>query len=86
MSADTFGPYEVCNRAQVVTFLHRALGKPQGGGENPFDDVKPGDYFYDAVLWAVSEGVTSGVDADSFGPGLDCVRAQVVTFLYRALA
>ena len=85
MSADTFGPYEVCNRAQVVTFLHRALGKPQGGGENPFDDVKPGDYFYDAVLWAVSEGVTSGVDTDSFGPGLDCVRAQVVTFLYRAL-
>ena len=86
MTADTFGPYEVCNRAQVVTFLHRALGKPQGGGENPFDDVKTGDFFYDAVLWAVSENVTSGVDADSFGPGLDCVRAHVVTFLYRALA
>ena len=86
MTADTFGPYGVCNRAQVVTFLHRALGKPAGPGENPFSDVKPGDYYYDAVLWAVGAGVTSGVDAGVFGPGYDCVRGQVVTFLYRALA
>ena len=86
MTADTFDPYGVCNRAQVVTFLHRALGKPAGPGENPFGDVKPGDYYYDAVLWAVGAGVTSGVEASVFGPGYDCVRSQVVTFLYRALA
>ena len=86
MTANTFGPYGICNRAQVVTFLHRALGKPSGPSVNPFGDVKPGDYYYDAVLWAVGAGVTSGVDASVFGPGFDCVRGQVVTFLYRALA
>ena len=86
VGADSFAPFAVCNRAQVVTFLHRALGKPEGTGENPFTDVKEGDFFHDAVLWAVSAGVTSGVDADTFAPGQDCVRGQVVTFLYRAFA
>ena len=86
MTATTFGPFEICNRAQVVTFLHRAMGKPAGEANFPFVDVKPGDYYYEAVLWAVSQSVTSGVDVGTFGPGLDCVRGQVVTFLYRALA
>ena len=51
---------------------------------NPFVDVKKKDFFYDAVLWAVDEGVTSGVDATHFGPKENCTRAQAVTFMWRA--
>ncbi|MGN0968564.1 MAG: S-layer homology domain-containing protein, partial [Oscillospiraceae bacterium] len=52
--------------------------------ENPFVDVSPEQYYYDAVLWAVSEGITNGQTADTFAPLSDCSRAQVVTFLWRA--
>ncbi len=86
ISPDAFGPDAVCSRAQIVTFLYQAMGRPQVSGENPFADAKPGDYFYTPVLWAVEAGVTSGVASDSFAPERDCVRAQVVTFLYKALA
>ena len=86
VDADKFEPYGVCNRAQTVTFLHRALGKPAGAGEEHFDDVNPGDYYYDAVLWAVTAGITHGMSADRFEPYSLCNRSQAVTFLYRALA
>ena len=86
MSADHFGPEILCNRAQVVTFLHRVAGSPDPtAGTDPFQDVKPGDFFYEAVLWAVENGITEGVSKTSFAPGTICNRAQVVTFLYRAL-
>jgi hypothetical protein len=84
-SATEFSPYEPCLRSQVVTFLWRAAGKPRPiTGVNPFVDVKPGDYYYDAVLWAVENGITNGMDATHFGSLNVCNRAQVVTFLYRA--
>ena len=84
-SSTTFGSYDVCNRAAVVTFLWRAAGQPEPAStENPFTDVKTGDFFYKAVLWAVENGITNGVDATHFGPTAACNRAQVVTFLYRA--
>ena len=51
---------------------------------NYFVDVKTGDYFYNAVLWAVQEGITSGTDATHFSPNASCTRAQAMTFLYRA--
>ena len=51
---------------------------------NYFVDVKTGDYFYNAVLWAVQEGITSGTDATHFSPNASCTRAQIVTFLWRA--
>ena len=87
VSATRFAPYAVCNRAHVVTFLHRALGAPEvQNAENPFTDVKDGDFYYEAVLWAVENGVTNGVTADTFAPADNCLRAHVVTFLYRALA
>ena len=85
-SETTFGPDAVCSRAQIVTFLYQAMGRPQCAGENPFTDVNPGDYYYNAVLWAAEAGVTSGVDANTFAPGQNCVRGQVVTFLFKALA
>ena len=84
-SATTFGSYDNCNRAAVVTFLWRAAGCPEPKTtRNPFKDVKSTDFFYKAVLWAVENGITNGVDATHFGPTQTCNRAQVVTFLYRA--
>ena len=81
----TFGPNETCTRAQVVTFLWRACGSPEViGAENPFTDVKEGDYFYHAVLWAVEKGITNGVTATTFGPSVTCSSAHVITFLWRA--
>jgi hypothetical protein len=85
VSANNFGSYSNCNRAAVVTFLWRAAGSPEPEFTyNPFVDVKVTDFFYKPVLWAVENGITAGVDATHFSPALNCNRAQVVTFLYRA--
>ena len=87
VSATAFGPNNPCTRAQVVTFLWRAAGSPEPkSANNPFVDVKTGDFYYKAVLWAVENGITAGLDATHFGPGQNCTRAQVVTFLYRTFA
>ncbi len=85
VSATRFAPNDPCTRAQVVTFLWRAAGEPQPTStKNPFTDVKASAYYYDAVLWAVEEGITTGLSATSFGPNSPCTRGQVVTFLHRA--
>ena len=85
ISATQFGSANVCNRASVVTFLWRAMGSPEPETVgNPFVDVKSTDFFYKAVLWAVENKSTNGVDATHFSPAGTCNRAQVVTFLYRA--
>ena len=85
MTETTFAPGAKCTRAQVVTFLWRAAGCPEPtSSNNPFTDVKPGAYYYKAVLWAVENGVTSGMSATSFAPNNECTRGQVVTFLWRA--
>ena len=85
-SATTFGPNDQCMRAHVVTFLWRAVGSPEPTRtDNPFVDVKPTDFYYKPVLWAVENGITSGMDATHFGPTVYCNRAQVVTFLYRTM-
>lgn len=87
VSATKFGAADVCSRYQVVYFLWAAAGKPEPKtAGNPFKDVKTTDFFYKSVLWAVEQGITSGVDNTHFGPGQPCNRAQVVTFLYRAFA
>ena len=84
-SATTFEPDSSCLRAQVVTFLWRAAGEPEPSSHtNPFVDVKKSDYYYKAVLWAVENGITNGIDGTHFGPETACSRSQVVTFLYRA--
>ena len=81
-----FDPNSSLNRAMAVTFLWRAKGKPAPtSSENPFVDVKQGPYYYDAVLWAVSNGITLGTDPDRFSPEQNCSRAQILTFLYRSL-
>ena len=85
VNATHFNPNGNCTRAHVVTFLWRAHEKPAAAGSNPFRDVAAGQYYTDAVLWAVSKGITNGVDAKRFGPDQPCTRAQIVTFLYRDL-
>jgi hypothetical protein len=79
-----FKPDDPCTRGQVVTFLWRAAGKPAAEGTNPFTDVAEGAFYYDAVLWAVASGVTTGVSETEFKPDEPCTRDQVVTFLWRA--
>lgn len=84
-SATTFSPDASCTRAQMVTFLWRAAGSPAPKSTvNPFTDVSASDYYYNAVLWAVENSITTGVSADRFAPGATVSRAQTVTFLYRA--
>ena len=81
-----FAPLDDCTRAQIVTFLYRAMGEPEvTTSENPFTDVKAGSYYEKAVLWAVENGVTKGKTAETFAPDDYCTRAQIVTFLYRAM-
>ena len=81
--ATTFSPNAKCTRAQIVTFLWRAQGMPAAGTSNPFTDVAQDAYYYDAVLWAVSEGITLGTSATTFSPNALCTRGQAVTFLWR---
>lgn len=83
-SASTFSPDMAVSRAQMVTFLWRAHGSPKATGANPFTDVSTSDYYYDAVLWAVANGVTNGTSATTFSPDMAVTRAQAVTFQWRA--
>ena len=83
-SKTTFGPDKSCTRAQVVTFLWRAAGEPAPQkNDNPFKDVPQGQYYYNAVLWAVEEGITTGTSKTAFSPDKPCTRGQIVTFIYR---
>lgn len=82
-SETTFSPDNSCTRAQIVTFLWRAAGSPKANTDSPFADVPADSYYYDAVLWAVEQGITSGTGAATFSPDATCTRAQAVTFLYR---
>lgn len=85
VSQDQFGVGRSCTREQVVTFLWKLAGKPESWQtENPFTDVKPGKYYYKAVLWALEHKITGGVSETRFGVGKACTRGQIVTFLYKA--
>ena len=79
-----FSPDGSCTRAQMVTFLWRVNGSPGIGTANPFSDVSSDAYYYDAVLWAVEQGITGGTGDGKFSPDAPCTRAQMATFLWRA--
>ena len=84
ISATAYGPGVAMTRGQMVTLLWRAYGAPRATGTNPFTDVSASDYYYDAVLWAVANGITVGTSATTFGPEMEVTRAQAVTFQWRA--
>lgn len=80
-----FSPDGICTRAQAVTFLWRAAGSPKPETRAmPFTDVPVGSYYYDAVLWAVENGITKGTSDTTFSPNTTCTRAQIVAFLWRS--
>lgn len=79
-----FAPDLACTRAQIVTFLWRAAGSPEPkSAENPFTDLAPNAYYYKAVLWALENGITTGVGDGKFASDATCTRAQAVSFIYR---
>ena len=82
-TATTFSPDDDCTRAQAVTFLYRWKGTEPAAQDNRFVDVKSEDYFYNAVLWAVENGITVGATTTTFEPEQNCTRGQIMTFLYR---
>ena len=86
----TFSPNATCTRAQAMTFIYRSE-QAQGGGmqgawmfQNPISDVDLENYYGEAVMWAVANGVTGGTTATTFSPNHGCTRAQIVTFLFRS--
>lgn len=83
LTRNKFAPDMNCTRGQIVTFMWRAAGQEIVQIQNPFKDVKSGDYYYEAVLWAVENKITAGLTKDAFCPNMDCTRSQIVSFLYR---
>lgn len=81
-----FAPDQVCTRAQAMTFLWRAAGRPSTGTNAGFQDVAGDSYYAEAVAWAVANKITSGTSATTFSPEVTCTRAQIVMFLYNELA
>lgn len=86
-TATTFAPYDECERSEIVTFLHRYAGSPEASGSTTaFEDVADGAYYTEAVRWAESESITTGITPTTFDPIGACSRGQTVTFLFRAFA
>ncbi len=83
-TSTTFSPSMICTRAQMVTFMWRAMGSPEPTATNcSFTDVSKNDYYYKAVLWAVENSITAGATATTFAPNATVTRGQIVTFLWR---
>ncbi len=82
---DRFSPDAACTRAQAASFLYRASGRPTVDKGTEFSDVADDAYYADAVKWAAAEGITNGTAPSIFSPDGSCTRAQIVTFLYRAM-
>ncbi len=80
--ATHFSPDQVVTRAQTVAFLYR-FAKAAAEGGSPFLDVPDDAYYVEAVDWAYANGITNGTGPITFSPDDECVRAQIVTFLYR---
>ncbi len=87
MTPTTFAPFAECVRADIVTFLYRAMAEDdyEPTSACAFTDVPEGAYYYNPVMWAVENGITTGYTADTFAPFEKCTREQIVTFLWRAM-
>ena len=83
MTTTSFGLTSNVTRGQFVTFLWRAAGSPVVYGTNTFKDVKVGEYYYNAVLWAVQNKITTGRSTTVFDPNANVTHQELLTFLYR---
>ena len=83
VGGNRFAPNSATTRAQLVTILHRMEGQPAVSGDLPFTDVEAGTWYTNAVVWAAQNGIVNGVGDDTFAPGNDLTREQLVTILYR---
>lgn len=79
-SDTSFSPDQTCTRAQILTFLWRAVGSPKAEAANPFADITTQDYYYDAAIWAYGKGMVSGRLFDGSTP---CTRASTVMYLWK---
>lgn len=86
LKADTFGPFALLDRAQLVTMLYRLAGSPAVEGENSFTDVADGQFYTDAVIWASANGIVNGYEDGTFRPGTAINREQLVTMIHRYVA
>ena len=84
--SDGTNPNGTINRAQMVTMLWRAMGQPAAASSASFADVPADSYYAQAVAWAIENGITAGVGGGRFDPNSTCTRAQIATFLWRAMA
>ena len=83
VGGNRFAPNSATTRAQLVTILYRLEGQPAVSGDLPFTDVEAGTWYTNAVGWAAQNGIVNGVGDDTFAPGNDLTREQLVTILYR---
>ena len=83
VGGNRFAPNSATTRAQLVTILYRMEGQPAVSGDLPFTDVEAGTWYTNAVVWAAQNGIVNGVGDDTFAPGNDLTREQLVTILYR---
>ena len=79
----TFRPLDPVTRGEYIAFQYRAAGKPEVSFENPFSDIDSNHRYYNAIMWAAQNKITSGRNG-KFLPDENCVRGQVITFLYNA--
>ena len=85
MGGQQFGPELECNRAEIVTMLFRLWCPAKVYGDSPFADVPDGEYYTEAVRWAYDRQIVVGIEGNKFAPDKPCLRAQVVTMLYRIM-
>lgn len=82
-SATTFGPLVNCSRAMIVTILYRMEGEPVAFASNAFSDVKEGQWYTDAVIWANENGIVSGDGKGHFMPNANVTREQLASIMMR---
>ena len=83
LTEERFGPNETCTRAQMATFLYRHAEEPAVQGENPFNDLTEGKWYYNAAIWASEQEVVNGYEGGFFAPNDLITRAQTITMLHR---
>ena len=81
-----FSPKQLCTRADILTFLYRSVGSPAVSSQTvPYTDVKADAYYYDAMLWALQNGIETGTSATTFSPKANCPRVNIISFLFRTM-